>query len=445
MRRFGIIISRTVGLTLSIFFTANSLYANPTLIGTGEISGTAIDQSGLTDTLSDGTPHNRLGGIGSGIAYTGQGDQYVMVPDRGPADGTTSYIDRMETLTIHVDPTAGTVSPSLNKTTLLTNGSGQFFTGSAAAFDATTPANSLRLDPEGIRVGPTGQIYISDEYGPYVYQFNQNGQRVGTVAVPSKFGIDHPNADGTLELPPNNLTGRQSNRGMEGLAITPSGSKLYGIMQSPLIQDGGLNAANARVGLNTRILEMTPGSTATREFLYPLANANNGISEILAVNNSQFLVLERDGRAGSTAQFKQIFLVNLLGATDISNIGTTPFNGLPTSGIPSGVTPVSKTLFLDLLNPIYGLAGASFPEKIEGLAFGPDLPDGRHLLLVATDNDFAATNPTRFFAFALDQSDLPGFQAQQIVPEPATFALMLIGVTLLAFWRCRFNRHDGNR
>ena len=88
----------------------------------------------------------------------------------------------------------------------------------------------------------------------------------------------------------------------------------------------------------------------------------------------------------------------------------------------------------------FGLAGASFPEKLEGLAIGPDLADGRHLLLVTSDNDFAAGNPSRFFAFALDRSDLPGFQAQQVVPEPATFALMLVGITMLGYWRGRLNR-----
>lgn len=70
------------------------------------------------------------------------------------------------------------------------------------------------------------------------------------------------------------------------------------------------------------------------------------------MNDSQFLVLERDGNAGSAARFKQLFLINLLGATDISNIGTTPFNGLPTAGIPVGITLVTKTPFLDLPTPL---------------------------------------------------------------------------------------------
>ena len=42
------------------------------------------------------------------------------------------------------------------------------------------------------------------------------------------------------------------------LAITPDGSKLYGFMQSPLIQDGALDKDNKRIGRNIRILEVTP-------------------------------------------------------------------------------------------------------------------------------------------------------------------------------------------
>jgi hypothetical protein len=85
---------------------------------------------------------------------------------------------------------------------------------------------------------------------------------------------------------------------------------------------------------------------------------------------------------------------------------------LPATGLPAGVKAVTKELFLDLLDPAFGLAGKNSPEKIEGLAFGPDLPDGRHLLLVTTDNDMKADEPTYFFAFAIDKGDLPGFKAQ---------------------------------
>jgi hypothetical protein len=47
--------------------------------------------------------------------------------------------------------------------------------------------------------------------------------------------------------------------------------------------------------------------------------------------------------------------------------------------------------------------GTDLPEKFEGMTFGPDLPDGRRLLLITADNDFIASAPLRVYAFALDK------------------------------------------
>jgi len=69
--------------------------------------------------------------------------------------------------------------------------------------------------------------------------------------------------------------------------------------------------------------------------------------------------------------------------------------------LPVGIVPVTKTLFLDLLNPKFGLKGKDFPAKIEGLAFGPNLPDGRKLLIITTDNDFKPEEPSWIYAFAV--------------------------------------------
>jgi hypothetical protein len=85
---------------------------------------------------------------------------------------------------------------------------------------------------------------------------------------------------------------------------------------------------------------------------------------------------------------------------------------LPESGLGKDVFPLKKKLFLDLLDPKLGLAGAGFPEKIEGLAFGPDLPDGRHVLIVTTDNDFSTTEPSWFWVFAVDPQELPSYVPQ---------------------------------
>lgn len=396
---------------------AGAAAATVELLGVGSIPGTAVDQSGLTGLLEDGvTPHNRAGGFGSAITYSGFGSIYYGTPDRGPADGATSYIDRIYALRINVSADASgvyAVTPSVEKTRLLRNRAGDYFTGSASAFDATNSPDGLRFDPEGVRVDACGHsVFVSDEYGPFVYRFSlASGKRIGTIALPNKFLADYPSATPTDELS-KNVSGRQSNRGMEGLAISPDGSTLYGIMQSPLIQDGGLDAALKRVGTNVRIVEIKVATGAVREFLYPLADKGYGISEIVAVSDHEFLVLERDGKVGASAEFKQIVKIDTAAATDIRAV-----KQLPQTGLPVGVTPVTKQVFIDLLDPAFGLAGASFPEKIEGLAFGPNLPDGRHLLIVTNDNDFNAAVESKFFAFAIDHVDLPNYQAQQIGPQ----------------------------
>ena len=263
---------------------------------------------------------------------------------------------------------------------------------------------------------------MSDEYGPFIYEFNLlTGARIGSVPLPNKFLIDFPVGNEELDK---NVSGRQANRGMEGLAISPDGTLLYGIMQSALIQDGALNRAvdpPSRIGINNRIVEINLVTGAFREFLYQLESRSNGVNEILAINDHEFLVIERDGNAGNSAAFKKIFKIDIADATnlatDIRELPALPTTGLPTTGLPPGVekvVPVTKHLFLDLLDPAFGLAGPSFPEKIEGLAFGPDLSDGRHLLIVTNDNDFIAAQPNRFLAFAIDRVDLPGFEPQDI-------------------------------
>lgn len=391
----------------------SSANAAVSLLGVGSIPATATDLSGLTGTLESGTAKNLLS-VGSGLAYTGLGTRYIAIPDRGPnaiaynaaVDDTTSFQARMHEVEVVVSGT--TVTPLVVKTTLFSNETGVPLTGLSSGFDATNSSASARFDPEGIRVSRDGQsVFVSDEYGPFVYQFDRaTGRRLRVLPVPAKFKIAAPNPRGATEITAN-TSGRVANRGMEGLAITPDGSTLVGIMQNPLVQDGGRN------GLNVRMLIIDLASGNTREIIYPLADRSYGVNELVAINNSEFLAVERDGNAGVAAAAKRVYKINIAGATDVSAIAT-----LPLIGLPVGTVAASKSLFLDLLSPSYGLAGASFPEKIEGLAIGPALPDGRLTLVVTNDNDFLAANPNNFYVFAVDRADLTGYVAQQFDYPP---------------------------
>jgi hypothetical protein len=377
--------------------------AEITFLGSASIPGDATDKSGLTDTLPDGTPHNRLGSLGSGIAYTGRGDRYILIADRGPHDGAVPYRCRFHVTDIAVRPgKTPAVQFTLVATTLLTSEAGKPLVGAAAAIDTKSPADSLRFDPEGVRFGPAGTLFLSDEYGPHVWEFGRDGKRLRRLAVPDKFAVARAKADARDELAANR-SGRVPNRGLEGLAITPDGGKLYAILQSPLLQDWGF------AGRNVRLLELPLNGGPSREFVYSLDSTEHGINEILAVNDHEFLVLERDSLPGDKAKFKKLILIDVKGATDVSGV-----KALPKAGLAEKVKPVTKKVFLDLLDPKFGLTGPKLPAKVEGLAFGPDLLDGRHLLLVTTDNDFKKDEPTLIYAFAVDAADLPGYKPQVI-------------------------------
>jgi len=389
-----------------------------TLIGKGVVSGSALDTSGLAgnicqaSVLANCVPKAIFGGFGSDITYTGHDDVFIAAPDRGPFDGLTNepYLDRFYFLHITTDIEAPfpNIHTTLLDTRFLRNQGGRNFAGAASDFNA-------RLDPEGIRVGPNGTFFISDEYGPNVFEFNRQGHLIRRIEVPSKFFISNPSDDPNTELL-GNTAGRQANRGMEGLAISPDGKTLFGIMQNALIQDHGLNGLD-RLGLNNRILKIDLATGETHEYVYVLdaINRGQGVCEILAINDHEFLVVERDNRSNlqsppQAPTRKTIYKINLEGATDVSDVAS-----LPAGALPVGITPVSKQLFINLLDTDLNLA-ATIPEKIEGLTWGPDLPDGRHVLYVISDNDLNPALATQIYAFAIDPALLD--LEQQFLPEP---------------------------
>lgn len=391
-----------------------------TMIGQGSVNGSASDKSGLTgDICQQGSPANCVskaifGGFGSDVAYTGHDNVFLAAPDRGPFDGLTDvpYLDRVHFL--HITTDVGAPFPNIRTTLLdtrfLRGKTGEILVGAADEF-----AN--RFDPEGVRITPRGTFFVSDEYGPYIFEFNRQGHLLRRIEVPAKFAIANPSAAPNAELL-GNTAGRQANRGMEGLAISPDGSTLFGIMQNALIQDNGLDAGTTdRRGLNNRILKIDLATGETHQYVYVLEaiNRGQGVCEILAINDHEFLVVERDNRSNlqsppQAPTRKKIYKIDLDGATDVSGV-----ESLPAGALPVGVTPASKTLFIDLLDPEYNLI-PTIAEKIEGLAWGPDLEDGRHVLYVFSDNDLNPALASQIFSFAIDPALIS--LEPQILPVP---------------------------
>ncbi|WP_133498660.1 esterase-like activity of phytase family protein [Cognatilysobacter terrigena] len=449
---------------IALLLAAGAASAEVRLVAIDGLSAQDGDRNAATAApLENGVAGNLFGGIGSGLAYAGNGF-FLALPDRGPnvvpydsaVSDTTTYIPRFHTLRLDLLPARRgdamplRLMPRLLASTLLHSsqplvyGDGRnvgvpdgtpalnrknrtyYFTGRSDAFDAnalSTNARDGRLDPEGIRVSPDGRsVYITDEYGPFVYRFDRvTGLRTRAYALPASFAVPHKNAVGDAEVSRNTL-GRVANKGMEGLAISPDGRTLFGAMQSPLLQDGGTNAPYVRIVVIDTV------SRATRQYAYPLTNIGTAakpkyptVSEVLAINDHEMLIDERDGKGfgdGSPAAFKRIYRVDLAGAASVDAV-TGAANLAPRA--------VTKTLFLDVVQALtaHGIPAIDIPAKLEGIAFGPDVRvDGRmrHTLFIANDNDFlpsvtdaghpsGAANPNMFYVFAFDGTDLPGYVA----------------------------------
>jgi hypothetical protein len=255
-----------------------------------------------------------------------------------------------------------------------------------------------------------------------VYEFDRfTGVRLRSFALPSSFFVTKLFPVGTTEIAMN-MMGRTANKGMEGLAITPDGRTLVGIMQNSLIQDANQGGKAAKL-LRMVTIDIESGKV-THQYAY-LLTTGTGVSEILALNENEFLVDERDGHGranGDDAKVKQLFKINLAGATDVSDM----------DGLTAAMHAVPKTLFLDIVktlttSPIDPIAAGNIPAKIEGVAFGPDVElNGQaiHTLWIANDNDFLAMvpdakgnpipNPNQFFVFGFTDADLAG---SEYVPQ----------------------------
>lgn len=322
--------------------------------------------------IPTGTMENGLefGGI-SGLDYDVSSGHYIAISDdrseKGPA--------RFYKLDIDVSA-SGLKSVKVVERVTLRRADGEAFPKSA-------------VDPEAIRVGKEG-IYWSSEGGgdpliaPSVHVASSDGKSIRELTVPREFT---PTAD--------KKSGVRENLSFENLAVAPSGAVFVGL-EAALYQDGdrpGLfNGSLARI-ISYDSVTGKPG----RQHVYPVSpipqaavktdGANdNGMSDMLALDDRHLLVVERSFAQGFGNNIK-LFMVDLEGATDVSNIASLTHTA-------ERVVPVRKSQVLDLR--AVGLT----PDNIEAISLGK-AKDGTDVLILAADNNFSDRQKTQFYAFKI--------------------------------------------
>jgi glycerophosphoryl diester phosphodiesterase len=94
-------------------------------------------------------------------------------------------------------------------------------------------------------------------------------------------------------------------RGFEGMAINPGRTKLYPLLEGSVIGD----PSDA-----LRIYEYDLGRRQYSDRLvgyYKLENPNHAIGDFTVINDSEYLVIERDNNQADAAKFKKIYKINL--------------------------------------------------------------------------------------------------------------------------------------
>ena len=272
----------------------------------------------------------------------------------------------------------------------------------------------LGIDPEAIRFsgqGNTlyytseGDVNASPQQAPFVREMNADGTFVRDFSVPNYY------------LPTPGATGIRNNLAFESLTISNDGTRLLTATENALKQDGP--AATDTNGTANRILsfDRTTGN-AVAEYVYnsdpiavaPAAGAfaTAGLVEITALGGTEYLALERSFTVGApgTGYGIKIYQFDLAGATNV--LGTASLVG-------ANYTPVAKSLVFDL-----GTLGIPL-DNLEGITFGPTLANGQRSLILVSDNNFATSQFTQFVAFGVGTP----------VPEPATWAMMITGFSLV--------------
>jgi hypothetical protein len=255
-------------------------------------------------------------------------------------------------------------------------------------------------DVEAVRADPRdGSMWYTSEgsrplgLAPFVKHADNDGAQPAALPQPAMFNIKR----GTD-------TGPRDNLSFEGLSFAPDGNSLWVAMEAPLYQDG--KPPTPTQGAYSRITRYARDGRVLGQYAYPIdaipavpaagRAADNGVSEILAESGGRLLVLERSavqGEDGNYRNYIRLYEADPVGASDVQ--AQVPLKE-------GQFVPLSKRLVLNL-----NTLGLGRLDNLEGMAWGPRLPNGHASLVMVSDDNFNKKQVTQFLAFDVAPSRMP--------------------------------------
>ncbi|MEO0337523.1 MAG: esterase-like activity of phytase family protein, partial [Pseudomonadota bacterium] len=260
------------------------------------------------------------------------------------------------------------------------------------------------FDTEGIAIGENEQIYLSSE-GDFLATKSAvpallQASASGVVEVTKKMGPPvFPEDENWKE----NTYGIRFNLSLESLNYLADEKRLVTATENSLVQDD--RKAGAKNGANTRffLFDLSEGFPVKliSQKVYPISKIPSldpggesviGVTDLIQLGAEQYLVLERsylDGRGRNRAQ---LFFANCSEATDVQLLDKLKGKMFE---------PCRKELVYDF-DVLLGNLSSEHPkvDNLEGMSFGPSLPDGGRLLIFVSDNNFSSgTQKTQFLYF----------------------------------------------
>jgi hypothetical protein len=385
-----------------------------------------------SETIYNGTT---IGGLSS-IDYVASQNRYVAISDdRGTINPSRYYNLSLSLDQFQRSQTPGNAGVVFNAVTTIQTPSG-------GSFAANT------VDPEGMRFDAArNMLYWSNEgqrssagfQNPTVRAMNLDGSYSRDFSVPPRYNPAGSNTGLTA-----GDKGVYNNLAFESLAISTDGRTLYAATENALAQDSLPSTVSN--GSRSRIVafDIASGASAA-EYIYDVAPvvigptpstqfATNGLTDFVAIGDRQFISIERSFAVGAqtpglsattnglpTGNTIRLFYVDARNATDVS---------LLDSIANQNVNSVSKTLLLDLSTLQNDDGSFLALDNIEGITLGPSF-NGRQSLILVSDNNFGANQFTQFTALQINR-----------VPEPQTYALMLLGIAAFGITARRKTRRD---